>query len=110
MQFGSYDCFTVVMDSFLLDGGAMFGVIPKTLWEKQIPADEKNRIPMTARSLIIRGNGKTILVDNGIGDKLSDKYKAIYCVRETASSMDDRLGPFKLAAADITDVIITHLG
>jgi len=109
MLFGSYDCFTVVLDSFLLDGGAMFGVIPKNLWEKKIPADAANRIPMAARSLIIRGNGKTILVDTGIGDKLSDKFKEIYDIRATASSMDGRLAPYKLVAADITDVIITHL-
>ncbi len=109
MRFGSYDCFTVVLDSFLLDGGAMFGVIPKNLWEKKIPADKANRIPMAARSLIIRGNGHTILVDTGIGDKLSDKWKEIYCIKKTASSMDARLAPYNLAAADITDVIITHL-
>ena len=109
MRFGSYECLTVVLDSFLLDGGAMFGVIPKNLWEKKIPADAKNRIPMTARSLIIRGNGKTILVDTGIGDKLSHKFKKNYDIRATASSMDGRLAPCKLTAADITDVIITHL-
>ena len=109
MRFGSYDCFTVVMDSFLLDGGAMFGVIPKSLWEKKIPADDANRIPMAARSLVIRGNGKTILVDTGIGDKLTGKFKEIYGIRAIASSMDGRLAQYKLAAADITDVVITHL-
>ena len=75
MQFGAYDCSTVVMDSFLLDGGAMFGVVPKNLWENAIPADSENRIPMTSRSLVIRGNGRVILVDNGVGDKLPDKFK-----------------------------------
>ncbi|MDA3898224.1 MAG: MBL fold metallo-hydrolase [Desulfobacteraceae bacterium] len=109
MRFGSYDCFTLEMDSFLLDGGAMFGVVPKNLWEKKIPADAMNRIPMQARSLIIRGNGKVILVDTGIGDKLSDKFKKIYDIQTSVSSMAARLEPFELTVEDITDVILTHL-
>ena len=109
MRFGKYDCFTVVMDSFLLDGGAMFGVVPKNLWEAKIPADAKNRIPMQARSLVISGNGKIILVDNGIGDKLPEKLTAIYGIRTPVHSMEDRLAPFGLRVEEITDVIITHL-
>jgi glyoxylase-like metal-dependent hydrolase (beta-lactamase superfamily II) len=109
MRFGSYDCFTLEMDSFLLDGGTMFGVVPKNLWEKKIPADIANRIPMLARSLVIRGNGKTILVDTGIGDKLPDKFKKIYDIQTSVSSMAERLFPFGLTVDDITDVILTHL-
>jgi len=109
MKFGSYDCFTLVMDSFLLDGGAMFGVVPKNLWEKKIPADAANRIPMQARSLIIRGNDKVILVDTGIGDKLPDKFKRIYDIQTSVSSMAERLSPFGLTVDDITDVLLTHL-
>jgi len=109
MQFGGYDCATVVMDFFLLDGGAMFGVVPKNLWEKAIPADLENRIPMTSRSLVIRGNGRVILVDNGVGDKLPDRFKKIYGIAASAHSMDERLAPLHLSAADITDVILTHL-
>jgi len=109
MRFGSYDCFTLEMDSFLLDGGAMFGVVPKNLWEKKIPADTMNRIPMQARSLVIRGNGRVILVDTGIGDKLTDKFRKIYDIQTPVSSMADRLAPFGLAVDDFTDVILTHL-
>jgi len=109
MRFGSYDCFTLVMDSFLLDGGAMFGVVPKNLWEKKISADSSNRIPMQARSLIIRGNDKIILVDTGIGDKLPAKFKKIYDIQTSVSSMAERLAPFELTEDDITDVILTHL-
>jgi len=109
MQFGDYDCSTVVMDSFLLDGGAMFGVVPKSLWEKAIPADPENRIPMTSRSLVIRGRGRVILVDNGVGDKLPDKFKKIYGIAVSVLSMNERLAPLNLSTADITDVILTHL-
>jgi len=109
MRFGNYDCFTLELDSFLLDGGAMFGVVPKNLWEKKIPADSMNRIPMQARSLIIQGNGKVILVDTGIGDKLSDKFRKIYDIQTSATSMTERLEPIGLSVNDITDVILTHL-
>ncbi|MBC2716183.1 MAG: MBL fold metallo-hydrolase [Desulfobacteraceae bacterium] len=109
MRFGSYDCFTVVMDSFLLDGGAMFGVVPKNLWEKKIPADDSNRIPMQARSLVIRGNGRIILVDTGIGDKLPARFNEIYGIQTAANSMAERLAPFELTVDDFTDVILTHL-
>ena len=109
MKFGSYDCFTLEMDSFLLDGGAMFGVVPKSLWEKKIPADALNRIPMQARSLVIRGNDKIILVDTGIGDKLPAKFKTIYDIQASVTSMAERLAPFGLTVDDFTDVILTHL-
>lgn len=109
MRFGSYDCFTLVMDSFLLDGGAMFGVVPKNLWEKKIPADDANRIPMHSRSLIIRGKDRVILVDTGIGDKLPEKFKQIYAIQTTFTSMAERLMPFDLRVEDITDVILSHL-
>ncbi len=109
MRFGSYDCFTVVMDSFLLDGGAMFGVVPKNLWGKKIPADDSNRIPMLARSLIIRGNDKVILVDTGIGDKLPDKLRKIYDIQTPVCTMADRLAPSGLTVNDVTHVVLTHL-
>lgn len=109
MKIGKYDCFTLIMDSFLLDGGAMFGVVPKPLWEKKIPADAANRIPMQARSLVIRGNGRTILVDTGIGDKLSEKLRKIYDIHTKARTMKDRLASFGLGVEEITDVILTHL-
>jgi hypothetical protein len=71
MIFGNYDCAAVELGDFLLDGGAMFGVVPKMLWEKKLPADDNNLIPMKARSLLIRGNERNILVDAGPGRKLS---------------------------------------
>ncbi|MDM8541552.1 MBL fold metallo-hydrolase [Desulfococcaceae bacterium HSG9] len=109
MKFGNYECTSIGMGYFYIDGGAMFGIVPKVLWEKQTPADAKNRIQMNMRSLLIRGNGKTILVDAGIGTKLTDKEKTIYGFEEEMGNMDAVLARQNLTPDDITDVIITHL-
>ena len=109
MQFGDYTCFTIDLDRFRLDGGAMFGVVPKPLWEQKVPPDEKNRIPMAARSLIIKGRNKLILVDTGLGDKLPEKFQKIYGIDNPNRSMAERLAPWNIRPEDITDVIITHL-
>jgi glyoxylase-like metal-dependent hydrolase (beta-lactamase superfamily II) len=108
MKFGNYECTPVEMGYFYLDGGTMFGFVPKALWEKQMPADAKNRIQMNMRSLLIRGNGKTILVDAGIGTKLTSKEKNIYALEEKGN-MDAVIAPQGIKPDEITDVIITHL-
>lgn len=108
MRFGDYECREIVLNRFLLDGGAMFGIIPKILWEKKIPADAKNRIPMVCRSLVIRGNGRCILVDAGIGDKLSEKWRRIYDVEDTGT-LPDRLAGVGLRPEEVTDVVLSHL-
>ncbi len=109
MKFGKYDCFSIELGDFVLDGGAMFGVVPKILWEKKIPADKNNFIPMKARSLLIQGNGKNILVDNGPGSKLSDKMKKNYKIEDKTTDIEAILLQYQLTCEDITDVIITHL-
>lgn len=109
MRFGQYDCFCVETDLFFLDGGAMFGVVPKNLWERKIPADSANRIPMQARSLVIRGSGKIILVDAGVGNNISEKFRKIYGMAQASVSMAERLRAFGLCPEDITDVFLTHL-
>lgn len=109
MKFGDYDCSSVELGNFVLDGGAMFGVVPKMLWEKKIPADSNNLIPMKARSLLIRGNGKNILVDAGPGRKLSGKIKKIYGIDDDSTDTDAALSKHGLTSNEITDVIITHL-
>ena len=70
--------YSIETGNFKLDGGAMFGVVPKTLWEKTNPADSKNRIDMSARSLLIEDGKKLILVDAGLGDKQSEKFFSHY--------------------------------
>jgi glyoxylase-like metal-dependent hydrolase (beta-lactamase superfamily II) len=89
--------------SFRLDGGSMFGSVPKALWSRLIPADSDNCIPLVCRSLLIEDEKRKILVDVGNGDKWSDKLRAIYAINTTC--FKDL--PFK--RDEITDVILTHL-
>src|SRR5215208_8502760 len=79
-----------------LDGGAMFGIVPKALWERKIPADEKNRIPLGMRCLLIEHPDALVLVDTGLGDKESDKFLAIYGVE---NSPVGQVGPTQLESA-----------
>ncbi len=109
MKFGNYECYSVEMGRFSLDGGPMFGVVPKALWEKKIAADINNLIQLVTRSLLIQGEGKTILVDTGLGNKFSEKLKKIYKIDEGSTDIDLSLAKHGLTCSDITDVIITHL-
>ncbi|MCP4713549.1 MAG: MBL fold metallo-hydrolase [Deltaproteobacteria bacterium] len=107
MQFGDYECLSLEIGRFKLDGGSMFGIVPKALWNKKTPADECNRINMAARSLLIRGQSRTILVDAGCGNKMNDKLTSIYGIN--TPTPDSVLAPEGLCCGDITDVILTHL-
>jgi len=109
MKFADYECSSIELGDFFLDGGTMFGVVPKKLWEKKIQADDNNLIPMKARSLLIRGNGRNILVDTGPGSKLSGKMKKIYGIDDHSTDINASLSKHGLTCDDITDVIITHL-
>lgn len=110
MNIGPYTVSTFETGDFALDGGAMFGVVPKTLWTKAYHSgDELNRIDMTARSLLLRGNGKTMLIDTGCGHKMSDKLMSIYRVDYTRASVNQSLEMQGISPEEITDVILTHL-
>jgi glyoxylase-like metal-dependent hydrolase (beta-lactamase superfamily II) len=91
----------LISDNFALDGGAMFGVVPKTIWANAIPPDEQNRIPLACRLMILKGRGRTILIDAGVGDKWGEKERGIYSIQnlKLLSGLQD----------EITDVVITHL-
>lgn len=108
MKFGGYDCFSLDLGTLNVDGGAMFGVVPKTLWEKKIPADKNNRIPMRVVSLLIIGKKKNIIVDTGFGNKLPEKQKEIYGICNYVG-FDESLSKHGISPGDITDVFITHL-
>jgi len=100
---------TPLFDGFFrLDGGAMFGVVPKTLWEKRIPADVKNRITLAMRPLLVRGNGKTMVIDAGIGDKMDAKNTAIYGI-DRSRNLDHSLADAGLDASRIDLVLASHL-
>lgn len=93
---------------FKLDGGAMFGVVPKSLWQRTNPADENNLCTWAMRSLLIEDEGKLILIDNGIGDKQSDKFFSHYHLHGDYSLMQS-LNLVGVAKEDITDMFLTHL-
>ena len=78
MRFGEFELVSLSDGFFRLDGGAMFGVIPKPLWEKRAPADERNRILMGMRPLLVRAGGRQVLIDAGSGDKMGPKELDIY--------------------------------
>jgi len=97
-----------VCDGFLgLDGGAMFGVVPKPLWSKVAPADDRNRITLAMRPLIVRGV-RTMLIDAGLGDKDSEKFHEIYAV-DRRRNLDHTLAEAGLAPEDIEIVLASHL-
>lgn len=93
---------------FKLDGGAMFGVVPKSIWNKLNPADENNLCKWAMRCLLIEDEGRRILVDTGIGDKQDAKFFSHYHLSEI-KPLDTLLTELGLNPADITDVILTHL-
>ncbi len=109
LEIGKYRINILDCGTFRLDGGAMFGVIPKTLWSKTNPADELNRITLGLNALLISGGGRKILIDAGIGNKLDEKYSAIYAVDNKERGVLDALAKTGTAADEITDIIITHL-
>jgi glyoxylase-like metal-dependent hydrolase (beta-lactamase superfamily II) len=109
MKIGPYTLSTIVTSEFALDGGAMFGVVPKTLWNKVAPADALNRIPMVTRTLLIESEDRKILVDTGNGDKWTEKFKKIYNINWDKYSLRQGLKKKGIEPEDITDVICTHL-
>jgi glyoxylase-like metal-dependent hydrolase (beta-lactamase superfamily II) len=104
---GDFEIKAVDTGRFRLDGGAMFGVVPKTLWEKTDPADDRNRIEMHMRALYAEGGGRRILVDCGAGDKLDDKFVGIYAME--SGPLRAVLEEHGIDPDSITDAIATHL-
>jgi glyoxylase-like metal-dependent hydrolase (beta-lactamase superfamily II) len=92
-----------------LDGGAMFGSVPKPLWSRTNPPDERNRIRLAMRCLLLQGEGRTILVDDGAGDKFSPKLADIYRIEHDRLTLETALQALGLETKDITDVVLTHL-
>jgi len=80
MKLGAFELYPVSDGRFRLDGGAMFGVVPKVFWQKCCEADELNRIPLSLTCLLIRAQGKNILVDTGLGSKEDDKFQRMFVV------------------------------
>ena len=110
-KIGPFSLYAIECGRFRLDGGAMFGVVPKTLWSRQIEADEKNRIPMAMRCLLItsENTGKVYLVDNGCGTKFDEKFESIYALDYEHSNLHNSLEYHGFKPEDITDLILSHL-
>jgi glyoxylase-like metal-dependent hydrolase (beta-lactamase superfamily II) len=104
----SVDLVTEAM--FGLDGGAMFGIIPKPLWNRTNPGDDNNRIDLACRCMLLRyEDDVNVLVDVGIGTKWSDKERGIYKINQQDAAMETALGSFDLTPEDIDHVVLTHL-
>ncbi len=94
--------------NFKLDGGAMFGVVPKVLWQRTNPADSRNLIDLSMRCLLIEDGERLILIDTGVGNKQSDKFFSYYYLFG-GFSLDTSLAKYGFHRDDITDVFLTHL-
>ena len=109
MKIGEYQIDSIETGTFSLDGGAMFGVVPKTLWQRTNPADGSNRITLGARCLLLQDDNKNILIDTGVGSNWEEKFQNIYAVDQTENTLIGSLDKKGIKPVEITDVIITHL-
>lgn len=117
LKIGEFEVCPIPTGAFGLDGGAMFGTVPKVLWEKSNPPDEKNRIEMEARGLLLKGKNRNVLIDCGngadfvakYGEKLGPKFQEMYNVDNSGPTLLKSLAAFGLKPEDITEVVLTHL-
>ena len=109
MQLGRYKITPIECGYLGLDGGSMFGVVPKTLWEKTNPADKSNRIKLAMRAMLIQGDGKNIIIDCGAGHKFGEKFSEIYALDYSSVTLKSSLEKSGLEPDEITDVVLTHL-
>jgi glyoxylase-like metal-dependent hydrolase (beta-lactamase superfamily II) len=107
VRLGEFECKAVETGTFRLDGGAMFGVVPKILWSKTNPSDGNNRISMAMRALYVEGGGHRLLVDSGAGTKLDEKMLRNYVI-ETAG-LESSLERSGITPSSVTDAVATHL-
>jgi glyoxylase-like metal-dependent hydrolase (beta-lactamase superfamily II) len=110
VRLGRWELASVVDASYAIDGGAMFGIVPRTLWEKRIAPDARNRIPLAARCLVARDADarRVVLVDLGIGDKWDAHRRDLYGV-SASGGLAAGLARLGVARDDVTDVLLTHL-
>jgi glyoxylase-like metal-dependent hydrolase (beta-lactamase superfamily II) len=116
LQLGALRIHALDAGSQRLDGGAMFGVVPKPLWERRIPADERNRIPLAMRCLLVETSAALVLIDTGAGNKESEKFADIYGLENAAADparhatrLEEALAAAGFGADDVDVVIDTHL-
>ena len=109
MKIGEFNISTIETGYVSLDGGAMFGVVPKTLWSRTNPADELNRIILAMRLMVIKYQDRIIITDAGVGKKLNEKLSQIYNVDHNSYDLESGLKKAGILPGQVTDVILTHL-
>ena len=108
LDLGRFRVHLVSDGRFAMDGGAMFGIVPKPLWERHVPADEKNRIDMSLHCPLAEDGKDAVLIDTGIGERLSEKETALYRV-DRQGGLRARLATLGIDPEDVTHVVLTHL-
>lgn len=109
IQLGDLTLHRVSDGGFRLDGGAMFGVIPKVLWEQAKPADERNRIAMATNCLLVERGSELLLIDSGIGEKNDAKFRQIFGMEQGAARLPETIRRAGFALEEVTHVLLTHL-
>jgi glyoxylase-like metal-dependent hydrolase (beta-lactamase superfamily II) len=106
---GPWTVYALETGFFWLDGGAMFGSVPRVLWSRTNPPDERHRIRLAMRCMLLVGEGRRILVDDGAGDKMPPKLADIYRLERGGPTLEASLARLGLGVEDVTDVVLTHL-
>ena len=100
--------YPIIAGNFMLDGGAMFGVVPKSIWQKTNPADNNNMVKIAARCLLVEDGNRLVLIDTGMGNKQSEKFFGYY-YRWGEDALESSLKKHGFHPDDVTDVFLTHL-
>ena len=108
VKLGKFELHVLSDGTFALDGGQMFGVVPKPLWERKLAADARNRVRLGLNCVLVRTGERNVLIETGIGDKFEPKYTDIYGIEKTTTLLAE-LGKLGLGTVDIDIVINTHL-
>jgi glyoxylase-like metal-dependent hydrolase (beta-lactamase superfamily II) len=108
MRFSDIEITPILDGHFYLDGGSMFGVVPRVVWEKRMPPDSRHRVRLAVRCLLVQTGSRTILIDSGQGNKQSEKFIERYTV-EQPSTLLDELAKLNVRPEDVTDVVNCHL-
>ncbi len=109
MKIGKFEISVIETGYLSLDGGSMFGVVPKTLWNKTNPADDFNRIILSMRLMLIKWQNRIIITDCGVGNKLNEKLTKIYNIDHSKNDLPSSLRKSGIVPEQVTDVLITHL-
>ncbi|MHB8895156.1 MAG: MBL fold metallo-hydrolase, partial [Candidatus Geothermincolia bacterium] len=99
VKIGDIELFPIVTSRFRLDGGSMFGVVPKALWRSKAPADDENRIELNVNALVVRTGGRVVLVEPGMGQKHDEKRRRIYALEDI-----DAVGALRKVGVEASDV------